>query len=566
MQDLLGDLASGPAVAGPPPVAEDLSNVPGAQGPPREVHDTTNEPQEDVEVRCHARATTGKMPPSRYLHTANTVAERLIVYGGKGPHGPLGDVHVLDMKMSAWMQAKPTGDLPAPRFGHTSVAQGTSQLIVFGGMASGHSTFSFQPGTPKPAIPLPFASNQRGEAERHAECEDELYTLDLETFEWVQQTGAKGAVPSPRYKHSATPIPERKGRVRMFVFGGCDDEHVALNDQYSLDCETMEWSEVQTSGTTPSPRFGHSATWLPSRKILLLGGSNGAKSESEHGAPDPEIPPHKTTKSLLPMCAGACARVREATVASRALSSGDLRPRAARRSPGSVPRRAPRRGLNMLDIDTMTWSQPTARGAGTGAEPSPRCFHSAALCGKNLFVLGGQVHHWLLANNHYVHGTYILETTKLQWEHNTIKGDSFIPYPGASLLGHTGTAADSSSLYLGFGIVESTASHECARPQRRARAGLGGARAFARLPPRAFARLRAAAPAPRLVGCRARARRRHRCRRQQLRAHPRAPLARALRSSQVLAALLGHRDRCQAEAQPVAPAQTDAKRRVQHDV
>lgn len=298
MQDLLGDLASGPAVPGP---QEDLSNVPGAQGPPREEYDHSDQAQEDVEVRCHARATTGKMPPSRYLHTANTVGERLIVYGGKGPHGPLGDVHVLDMKTSTWMQAKPTGDMPAPRYGHTAVSQGASQLIVFGGMAAGHSTFNFAPGAPKPAIPLPFGQKQAGEAERHAECEDELYSLDLDTFEWTQQTGAKGAVPSPRYKHSATPIPERKGKVRMFVFGGCDDEQVALNDQYMLDCESMEWSEVQTKGATPVPRFGHSATWLPSRKILLLGGTNGTKYDGEHPPLDAEIPPHKTAKSLLPM-------------------------------------------------------------------------------------------------------------------------------------------------------------------------------------------------------------------------------------------------------------------------
>ena len=32
-----------------------------------------------------------------------------------------------------------------------------------------------------------------------------------------------------------------------------------------------------------------------------------------------------------------------------------------------------------------------------------------------------QVHFWLLANNHYIHGAYILEIVKEQWEHNTIK-------------------------------------------------------------------------------------------------------------------------------------------------
>ena len=65
--------------------------------------------------------------------------------------------------------------------------------------------------------------------------------------------------------------------------------------------------------------------------------------------------------------------------------------------------------------------------------PPPRCYHSATLLGKNLFVTGGQVHFWLLAHTHYIHGAYILEIVKNQWEHNTIKGDSFIPYPGCSL-------------------------------------------------------------------------------------------------------------------------------------
>ena len=75
----------------------------------------------------------------------------------------------------------------------------------------------------------------------------------------------------------------------------------------------------------------------------------------------------------------------------------------------------------------LTWSTIACKNAGTGAEPSPRAYHSATLLGKNLFVTGGQVHYWLLANNHYIHGAYILEIVKNQWEHNTIKGDSFIP-------------------------------------------------------------------------------------------------------------------------------------------
>lgn len=44
---------------------------------------------------------------------------------------------------------------------------------------------------------------------------------------------------------------------------------------------------------------------------------------------------------------------------------------------------------------------------------------------------------------------------------NTIKGDSFIPYPGCSLLGHTACAVDSSSLVIFGGSLETTAGFDC---------------------------------------------------------------------------------------------------------
>jgi hypothetical protein len=288
--------------SGPADVGADLAGVPGAGGPPPDPNDIAD-PQDDVEVRCHARATTGKTPPARYLHTATCVGERLVVLGGKGAAGPLGDVHVLNMATSVWTQAKPTGDGPAPRFGHSAIVQGGNQLIVFGGMASGHATFNFgSAASSKPSIPLPFTSKQRGEAERVQECEDELFSLDLDTLTWTHETSAKGVTPSPRYKHTATAIPARKGKVRMLVFGGCDDDQAAMNDHHILDCDSMEWSALVTRGTPPAPRFGHSATLLPSRKVLVLGGTSGAKADSDAPPPDPEIPPHKTTKTLHPMC------------------------------------------------------------------------------------------------------------------------------------------------------------------------------------------------------------------------------------------------------------------------
>jgi len=117
--------------------------------------------------------------------------------------------------------------------------------------------------------------------------------------------------------------------------------------------------------------------------------------------------------------------------------------------------------VHILDIDSLSWSTVACKNAGTGAEPSPRAYHSATLLGKNLFVTGGQVHHWLLAKNHYIHGAYILEIVKNRWEHNTIKGDSFIPYPGCAVLGHSACPVDASSLVIFGGTIESNGGFEC---------------------------------------------------------------------------------------------------------
>ena len=48
---------------------------------------------------------------------------------------------------------------------------------------------------------------------------------------------------------------------------------------------------------------------------------------------------------------------------------------------------------HVLDIDSMLWSTVACKNAQTGAEPSPRCYHSATLLGKNLFITGGQALH-----------------------------------------------------------------------------------------------------------------------------------------------------------------------------
>lgn len=59
------------------------------------------------------------------------------------------------------------------------------------------------------------------------------------------------------------------------IFGGKNDleNDVYLNDLHLLSLDTFSWVSVQTAGSTPAPRFNHSAAIYDS-KLIVFGGIN----------------------------------------------------------------------------------------------------------------------------------------------------------------------------------------------------------------------------------------------------------------------------------------------------
>ena len=57
---------------------------------------------EDVEVRCHARVSAGRVPGERCLHTCTLLVQdgsRVVyLYAGRGKSGALDDLHQLDLE------------------------------------------------------------------------------------------------------------------------------------------------------------------------------------------------------------------------------------------------------------------------------------------------------------------------------------------------------------------------------------------------------------------------------------------------------------------------------------
>lgn len=74
---------------------------------------------------------------------------------------------------------------------------------------------------------------------------------------------SKIGAPDPRANHSAVFLKEQN---RCYIFGGHGGINYArwsFNDVYYIDCDTFEWTKVETQGSMPEPWGGHVAGLIP---------------------------------------------------------------------------------------------------------------------------------------------------------------------------------------------------------------------------------------------------------------------------------------------------------------
>jgi N-acetylneuraminic acid mutarotase len=61
--------------------------------------------------------------------------------------------------------------------------------------------------------------------------------------------------------------------IMFYRFGGVGDKHL-YNDTWSFDISTRKWTELQCTGSIPSPRSGHAAV-LVDDVLYVFGGYTG---------------------------------------------------------------------------------------------------------------------------------------------------------------------------------------------------------------------------------------------------------------------------------------------------
>jgi N-acetylneuraminic acid mutarotase len=237
--------------------------------------------------------TTGALLERRVQHTATLLPTgKVLVVGGQGDvAGPLASAELYDPATGEWHA---TGALSTGRTSHTATLLASGKVLVLGGFerferggAPSASAELYDPatGTWTPAAPmlvarsLHTATRLRSDAVLVAGGEvvhssgatfaaDEAELYDPATRTWRRT----GSLFTPHAEHTATQLPSGK----VLVVGGFDDNAVLANTEL-FDPESETWSDA---GCTIKSRDRHTATLLRSGVVLVAGGSGGGSGDS----------------------------------------------------------------------------------------------------------------------------------------------------------------------------------------------------------------------------------------------------------------------------------------------
>ncbi|XP_049381469.1 acyl-CoA-binding domain-containing protein 6-like [Solanum stenotomum] len=231
---------------------------------------------------------SGPTPAARYKHAAVTVDGKLYIIGGSRNGRYLSDIQVFDLKSLTWSTIKlNSGVLPATS-GHNMTLWENKLLFLAGHSKDVSDTVtvrfidlqSYECGVIETFGKLPVARGGQsvtlfgsklimfGGEDQHRRLLNDISVLDLETMTWstVETTQTS---PAPRFDHTAALHANRY----LLILGGCSHS-IFFNDLHVLDLETMEWSQPQLQGDLVSPRAGHAGVTIGDNWYIVGGGDN----------------------------------------------------------------------------------------------------------------------------------------------------------------------------------------------------------------------------------------------------------------------------------------------------
>jgi N-acetylneuraminic acid mutarotase len=189
-----------------------------------------------------------QVPPGRDLAAMvyDSVRGKVLLFGGWNGSTFFNDIWAFDPDANTWTDLSPAGPLPSARLTHSLVYDSTNGVVyLFGGWKEG-------------GIDL-----------------NDLWVYDPGANTWTERAPS-GGPPAAREGQSMV---YDSAANRVILFGGTVTNTSFFNDTWAYDPVANEWTDLDPSGTLPSPRVGALMMYDSIRgKVILYGGWDGASA------------------------------------------------------------------------------------------------------------------------------------------------------------------------------------------------------------------------------------------------------------------------------------------------